>query len=124
MVKYLADGEAQTIVFTAWDYGGQTVFHPLHSLFLTRCGVYVAVFSMVEMLADQAETVAGLRHWLHSIVAHARGPRGDTPPIILVGTHKDHVRSFDFHSFSAFLTFNYWSMFCLLSSHSHTLSRC
>ena len=91
MVKYLADGEAQTIVFTAWDYGGQTVFHPLHSLFLTRCGVYVAVFSMVEMLADQAETVAGLRHWLHSIVAHARGPRGDTPPIILVGTHKDHV---------------------------------
>ena len=94
VLQYEADdGEAEAIVFSVWDYAGQDVFHALHSLFLTRFGVYLVTFSMVEMVEHQVDTVGNLRHWLHSIAVHARGPEGDTPPVILVGTHKDKVLS-------------------------------
>ena len=85
------DGRKDSIIFSAWDYGGQDVFYSLHPLFLTRYGVYLAVFSMAELRDDEAGCLAYLRFWLHSIVVHARGPKGDTAPIIMVGTHKDVV---------------------------------
>ena len=85
------DGRKDSIIFSAWDYGGQDVFYSLHPLFLTRYGVYLVVFSMIELRDDEPGCMAYLRFWLHSIVVHARGPKGDTAPIVMVGTHKDVV---------------------------------
>ena len=36
------------ITMSVWDYGGQNVFYALHHLFLTREGVYLVVFNMVD----------------------------------------------------------------------------
>ena len=29
----------QPVTFSTWDFGGQSVFHNLHHLFLSRCSV-------------------------------------------------------------------------------------
>ncbi|CAE7780128.1 uba3 [Symbiodinium necroappetens] len=79
----------QPVTFSTWDFGGQSVFHNLHHLFLSRCSVYLVVFKMPHMLrSDESceRAIAMLRYWLNSLAMHARGA-----PVLLVGTHKDDV---------------------------------
>eukprot|EP00300_Choanocystis_sp_HF-7_P010705 c17098_g1_i2.p1 GENE.c17098_g1_i2~~c17098_g1_i2.p1 ORF type:complete len:1351 (+),score=321.26 c17098_g1_i2:301-4053(+) len=88
--------QVDSVTFSAWDYGGQDVFYSLHALFLTRYGVYLVVFNMEE-LADsakpdtRAQCLEFFKFWLFSIAVHARGANNTTPPVIIVGTHKDQV---------------------------------
>ncbi|CAE7272488.1 roco5 [Symbiodinium sp. CCMP2592] len=79
----------QPVTFSTWDFGGQSVFHNLHHLFLSRCSVYLVVFKMPHLLrSDEScdRAIAMLRYWLNSLAMHARGA-----PVLLVGTHKDDV---------------------------------
>ena len=78
----------QPVTFSTWDFGGQSVFHNLHHLFLSRCSVYLVVFQMPHVLDSErsCEAIAMLRYWLNSLAMHARGA-----PVLLVGTHKDDV---------------------------------
>ena len=78
--------EKPSIRLQIWDYGGQTVFHTLHHLFLTRYGVYLLIFNSKHMLNDPDATVFTLRKWLHSIKLHA-----PEAPVILVGTFLDKL---------------------------------
>ena len=66
----------------------QDVFYSMHHLFLTRCGVYVVVFSLSALSAKerQVEVLDRIFYWLNSIRTHASGA-----PIFLVGTHADEV---------------------------------
>eukprot|EP00300_Choanocystis_sp_HF-7_P017405 c19720_g2_i6.p1 GENE.c19720_g2_i6~~c19720_g2_i6.p1 ORF type:complete len:648 (+),score=174.06 c19720_g2_i6:737-2680(+) len=84
------------LIFSAWDYGGQEVFYSLHALFMTRYGVYLVVFNLEDLAESAPESVKArclrfLRFWLFSVVMHALGPDGSTPPVHIVGTHKDKV---------------------------------
>ena len=89
------------IVFAAWDYGGQEIFHCLHPLFLGRYGVYLIVFNMERMVGTEAQRAAclkDLRFWLSSVAVHGAGA-----PVLLVGTHKDKVCSSEFFHSVLFL---------------------
>ena len=74
------------ITFSTWDFGGQSGFHNLHHLFLSRYSVYLVVFKMPHMMKDPQRAVEMIRYWLNSLALHAKGA-----PILLVGTHKDQV---------------------------------
>lgn len=82
----------QAITFSTWDFGGQSVFHNLHHLFLSRYSVYLVVFKMPHMLKDPQRAAEMIRYWLNSLALHAKGA-----PILLVGTHKDQVKSSEEH---------------------------
>lgn len=82
----LKEDGARSITFSTWDFGGQSVFHNLHHLFLSRYSVYLVVFKMTALLKDAKGTVEMVRYWLNSLALHAKGA-----PILLVGTHKDQV---------------------------------
>eukprot|EP00435_Cladocopium_sp_Y103_P045865 s30_g13.t1 len=82
----------QAITFSTWDFGGQSVFHNLHHLFLSRYSVYLVVFKMPHMLKDPHRAVEMIRYWLNSLALHAKGA-----PILLVGTHKDQVKTSEEH---------------------------
>eukprot|EP00039_Didymoeca_costata_P009242 m.122015 g.122015 ORF g.122015 m.122015 type:complete len:1696 (+) comp14414_c0_seq8:1305-6392(+) len=86
--KMLDEGSDESIVMITWDYGGQRVFYAMHHLFLTHCGVYLVVFSMVDMLNPKTQKgcLEFLRLWLGSLSVHARGA-----PLFIVGTHKDKI---------------------------------
>eukprot|EP00300_Choanocystis_sp_HF-7_P018405 c20031_g1_i4.p1 GENE.c20031_g1_i4~~c20031_g1_i4.p1 ORF type:complete len:1055 (+),score=191.90 c20031_g1_i4:1637-4801(+) len=97
LVLYYQQNENQTsVIFSAWDYGGQDVFYCFHPLFLTRYGVYLVVFDM-QWLASSASAETRqqcqnfLRFWLYSIAIHSTGQDGSTAPVFIIGTHKDHV---------------------------------
>ena len=66
----------------------------MHHLFLTRCGVYVVVFSLSALSAKerQVEVLDRIFYWLNSIRTHASGA-----PIFLVGTHADEVATREEH---------------------------
>jgi len=76
------------VSFTMWDYGGQKVFYTLHHIFLSNNGLYLVVFSMVEVLKNASKAKEYLRFWLNSIRLHA-----PDAPIVLVGTRADQVAS-------------------------------
>lgn len=81
-----------SITFSTWDFGGQSVFHNLHHLFLSRYSVYLVVFKMPHMMKDPQRAVEMIRYWLNSLALHAKGA-----PILLVGTHKDQVKTSEEH---------------------------
>ena len=85
-------GHGESITFSTWDFGGQSVFHNLHHLFLSRYSVYLVVFKMTGIFEDEKSTVEMVRYWLNSLALHARGA-----PILLVGTHKDKVKTYAEH---------------------------
>lgn len=81
-----------SITFSTWDFGGQSVFHNLHHLFLSRYSVYLVVFKMPHMMKDPQRAVEMIRYWLNSLALHAKGA-----PILSVGTHKDQVKTSEEH---------------------------
>lgn len=80
--------ELKSVKFTIWDYGGQSVFHSLHHLFLTQYGVYLVVFNLNALANAEEETLPVIQFWLQSIKLHA--PKA---PVFLVGTHSDLLES-------------------------------
>lgn len=94
------DGIEDHIMFETWDFGGQDVFYSLHHLFLTPYAIYVVLFNMEWFDGGEAgqKTALGfVEFWLNSIALHTAVQKGSTAqqcaPIILVGTHKDKVKS-------------------------------
>ena len=84
----------ESITFSTWDFGGQSVFHNLHHLFPSRYSVYLVVFKMTSILSERGKAVEMVRYWLNSLALHAKGA-----PILLVGTHKDEVKESQEHKF-------------------------
>lgn len=75
-----------TITFSLWDYGGQSVFYALHHLFLTKYGVYVLCVNVKEIVDSPEVAKEYLLFWLNSVKLHA-----PTAPVLLVGTQIDRL---------------------------------
>ena len=92
------------LTWSIWDLGGQDTFHAMHSLFMTRQGVYLLVFDMHRLYQEMQERekvkledgqflqkcneVFSLLIWLQSVSMYTGGA-----PVVLVGTHADKVRA-------------------------------
>ncbi len=98
--------EEEPLRINLLDFGGQKAFYSLHSLYITRNGVYLLVFNMQWLAGPTAAEVVGrdgstkrasclsyLAFWLNSIYLHAEAPDQSVAPILLVGTHGDSIRS-------------------------------
>ena len=94
MLEFLGTFEhsSSDMTISLFDFGGQAVFDIVHNFFLTKNGVYVLVFDMMLMNnpSERVACIAGLKHWLNSIVLHTT-ERNRVAPIVLVGTRKDLV---------------------------------
>ncbi|GFH61653.1 hypothetical protein CTEN210_18129 [Chaetoceros tenuissimus] len=94
----------KSIRFTIYDNGGQRVFRSIQNLLLSREGIFVVVFNMMNLITDdkskQSEALEHLHYWLSSIKLDAcKDDSIDStdlsirfPPVILVGTHYDEFR--------------------------------
>lgn len=71
------------VVFSVWDFAGQTLYYNTHQFFLTGRSIYFLVWNI-----RLGHEHAGLHFWLNSITCHA--PKA---PIFVVGTHCDQVNS-------------------------------
>mmetsp|Transcript_4362 Transcript_4362/g.5780 ORF Transcript_4362/g.5780 Transcript_4362/m.5780 type:complete len:955 (+) Transcript_4362:52-2916(+) len=85
-----ARNDADALILSLWDFGGQKVFYAMHHLFLTKHGVYLLVFDMREILNLRTRNAAMkyMSFWLSSIRLHA-----PLSPILLVGTFLDRIDS-------------------------------
>ena len=97
-LKYLREADANVsesnLILSLFDFGGQSVFNIIHHLFMTSYGVYVLVFTMVDILDDnkREQSLSEISFWINSIVMHTCDKMsGKVAPIFLVGTHKDYV---------------------------------
>ena len=91
-----ADKKLNSPSLTVWDFGGQKIFHSVHSLFLTKNGVYLAVFNVVKLNENPEQELDTLRFWLDSLALHA--PKA---PIFLVGTRAEEVHQDTFKAIDA-----------------------
>ena len=110
LIKSLGDSLLinSKILFSIFDFGGQSVFNIIHHLFLTRYGVYLIVFDMQLILgADREKCLAYLRFWIYSVFMHTHRRKADgtfdMAKIALVGTHKDIVVSSADHAEISFI---------------------
>lgn len=71
--------EAATMVLSAWDFGGQEIYHATHQFFLSARSLFLLVWN-ARTEADESR----LDYWLDTI--RARAPDA---PVILVATHTD-----------------------------------
>ncbi|CAH1803214.1 unnamed protein product, partial [Owenia fusiformis] len=110
----LEDGknrEENQLKLSFWDFGGQHVFYTTHQTFLTDRAIYLLVVDLTKDLDDKVDTIRQSRrgpkrdtaapekvkdyldYWLNSIHTHAGKSSPETqslsPPVIIVGTHKD-----------------------------------
>jgi len=112
----IQQGVGENLRFSCWDFGGQDTSYDLHHLYMGRNSVYVLMFNMEWFLAeserDWSKHLDFLAFWLNSIATHAADPKDHSmAPIILVGSHKDHVSSPKQHEhISQFLFFSFQSM--------------
>eukprot|EP00924_Labyrinthula_sp_SR-Ha-C_P010659 augustus_masked-scaffold_49-processed-gene-0.52-mRNA-1 protein AED:0.43 eAED:0.43 QI:0/-1/0/1/-1/1/1/0/693 len=71
-----------------WDTGGQSVYFPLHHLFLTRNGLYLVVFNIRDLISEDTEKAMTaekeLKYWLRTISVFI-----DESVVVLVGTGLD-----------------------------------
>ena len=81
-----ANAEKDTVKFVVWDYGGQEVFYSLHHLFLTKYGVYLLVFNVLEYMTARESSEQYLTFWMKSIRMHAKDA-----PLLLIGTFVDKL---------------------------------
>merc|ERR1719174_1620089 len=87
LVMRFADGKSD-ITLIIWDFGGQDVFHAMHSLLTHPLGIYAVVFDIRKLLdpATREQVIQFIAHWLNTIAMKA-----PEAPFILVGTHKDEL---------------------------------
>ena len=83
---FAAKNERETLSMSIWDCGGQTVFHTLHHLFITRYAVYLLAFDMAFFLTHPEEGMRYVDFWLNSIKLHAA-----EAPVIIIGTFLDKL---------------------------------
>ena len=77
-------GKGKNLInFTTFDFGGQEIFYPTHQFFLTSRCVYIIAFRV-----DKPDFMERVMYWVRTIDASI--PYAAAPPIILVGTHRDH----------------------------------
>ncbi|MFF4415240.1 COR domain-containing protein, partial [Streptosporangium sp. NPDC001559] len=65
---------------SAWDFGGQQIYHATHQFFITDRSLFLLLWN-ARLGWEQGK----LRYWLDIITARAPGS-----PIILIATHADH----------------------------------
>jgi len=68
-----ATGDASPVVVSFLDLGGQEVFYPLHSFFISPDGLYLIVFNMEDLLPTarpevKAEALDYIHRWINAIV--------------------------------------------------------
>eukprot|EP00935_MAST-01C_sp_MAST-1C-sp1_P002625 g2625.t1 len=95
VVKVAKEGRQEEITFHTWDFGGQEVYYVLHHLFITE-GVYCLCFDMREAKNNADEWLQYLAFWLNSAYSHVKDKSKCS--IILIGTHRDIIRSSDEHA--------------------------
>lgn len=98
------------VVLNIWDFAGKEVYYTTHQVFLSRRALYVIVFNLTHDLeeatsspeddADSLSTLDYMDFWMRTIFAHVstnfkQRPDSCTfsPPILVVGTHKDCLHS-------------------------------
>lgn len=76
-----ADGDVQqqVAVLSCYDFAGQDVYYPTHSLFVTSRSIYLVMFSLKDLEGSRVE------YWLQMVLAKA----GYTSPVVIVATHED-----------------------------------
>eukprot|EP00026_Physarum_polycephalum_P000182 Phypoly_transcript_00182.p1 GENE.Phypoly_transcript_00182~~Phypoly_transcript_00182.p1 ORF type:complete len:2033 (+),score=208.26 Phypoly_transcript_00182:30-6101(+) len=72
--------KSQQVKFSVWDFGGQSVFHSTHRLFITPFALYVVLYDM-----SKPETRERVKYWIDQIGDDAEFSK----PILIVGTHAD-----------------------------------
>lgn len=90
---------SQDIIVSAWDFGGQQVFYPTHSFFLSSKSTYLVIFNMIQ------PDYSRLEYWLRTLKLlntskstsfdnHQRKSSVLFPPsqIYIIGTHVDHEK--------------------------------
>jgi len=82
------DLKSDTIRFTVIEFNADKRARLLHPHIVSRLGVYIFVFSMVDVLdvARVDEVIERLQYWLDTIALFAFGA-----PLILLGTHLDII---------------------------------
>ena len=94
----------QELTFNAWDMGGQSVYYPTHTLFLTLRSVYIVVFNVNTLMhavskgggvevgaSDTGE--ARVSYWLQKIRnLSVNSVERKHAPVFLVGTHVDQLQ--------------------------------
>ncbi|XP_069128379.1 uncharacterized protein [Argopecten irradians] len=79
-----------------WDMGGDLAFQATNVVFISAHGVYILTFRAIDYFTDNLQLVR-LKNWVRNIGAYssrAYNPsklRPHHPPIIIIGTHMDHV---------------------------------
>ncbi|MDI3282150.1 COR domain-containing protein [Polyangium sp. 15x6] len=68
-----------TMDLSAWDFGGQEIYHATHQFFLTNRSLFLLVWN-----ARHGHEQGRLYYWLDTI--HARAPES---PILIIATHID-----------------------------------
>ena len=79
-----ADPAGSPLSLNIWDFAGQAVYYPTHQLFLPDNAVFIVVFDL-----SLPSSVARVHYWLDSIASNV----SKSPPVLLVGTHKDKCGS-------------------------------
>ena len=73
------DVQQQVAVLSCYDFAGQDVYYPTHSLFVTSRSIYLVMFSLKDLEGSRVE------YWLQMVHAKA----GYTSPVVIVATHED-----------------------------------
>lgn len=73
------NASSNVAVLSCYDFAGQDVYYPTHSLFVTSRSIYLVMFSLKDMEGSRVE------YWLQMVLAKA----GYTSPVIIVATHED-----------------------------------
>jgi small GTP-binding protein len=71
---------SKKVEFRVYDFGGQEVFYPTHTFFLSDRALYVVVFNLVDTASRNR-----IEYWLKIVRSTGIIPC----PIVLVGTHLD-----------------------------------
>jgi len=82
--------DADSLMLSLWDFGGQEVFYSMHHIFLTKSGVYVLVCDLRKLRNENSrdEAVRYLSFWLNSIKLHAKDA-----PVIIAGTFSSEIEA-------------------------------
>eukprot|EP00511_Aplanochytrium_stocchinoi_P011990 CAMPEP_0204877390 /NCGR_PEP_ID=MMETSP1348-20121228/48163_1 /ASSEMBLY_ACC=CAM_ASM_000700 /TAXON_ID=215587 /ORGANISM="Aplanochytrium stocchinoi, Strain GSBS06" /LENGTH=834 /DNA_ID=CAMNT_0052034247 /DNA_START=194 /DNA_END=2698 /DNA_ORIENTATION=+ len=83
-----ARSEKDNLIFSIWDYGGQQVFYTLHHLFMTKQGVYIIVFDMLQFVCQRTNSLHRMKFWIDSVTLHAPDAL-----LLIVGAFADKVRT-------------------------------
>ena len=56
------ESDGDRIVFSVWDNGGQRIFQTVQHLLMSRLGVFIVVFNLVDLVPDARPSSSKPRH--------------------------------------------------------------